>query len=322
MCSGVLKAMSQSTQLSSKWILLYGLPFLALILLIIFSDLTKITKLLVSLPISTILLIVIISLIRPVLGGIRCWFAYKSIGELSIIDASKGYVLSAYGTIFLPSAIGGDILRIEHMKNCSGNTRKEALLVASLERVVGFFCLFLLAFFISFIDLPFSVSTTWFLYIFLIVSGVVSLCGFLIMYTKKDSIVVKVIEYVKNYTTPPLLFGVLILSLIFQCVSLSIPVIVGYVLADWDVAITIALMTPLVAIFSTLPISIGGIGLREASYVGLCALVNIENEIGFLVGLSLSISIILSGIPGILFQNELFEIRKTVPQEMGVELIA
>ena len=142
------------------------------------------------------------------------------------------------------------------------------------------------------------------------------------MYNKKDSIVVKVIEYVKNYTTPPLLFGVLILSLIFQCVSLSIPVIVGYVLADWEVAITIALMTPLVAIFSTLPISIGGIGLREASYVGLCALANIENEIGFLVGLSLSISIILSGIPGILFQNELFEIRKSVPQEMGVELIA
>jgi len=252
---------------------------------------------------------------------LRCWFAYKSIGDLSILDATKGYVLSAYGTIFIPSAIGGDLLRIEHMKNCSGNSRKEALLVASLERSVGFFCLLLLAFIISFFDLPFSVPTSWFLYVFLIILGIVSLTGFLIIYTK-NSLFVKMVEYIKNYTTPPLLFGVLILSLIFQCVSLSIPVIVGYVLADWDVAITIALMTPFVAIFSTLPISIGGIGLREASYVGLCALVGIENELAFLVGLSLSLSIILSGVPGILFQNELFEIQKSVPQEKGEELIA
>tara|TARA_B100000131_G_scaffold320036_1_gene367195 strand:- start:321 stop:1286 length:966 start_codon:yes stop_codon:yes gene_type:complete len=321
MCSDTLKAMYLSKQLSSKWILSYGLPFLAIILLIVVVDFEKLTNLLISLPISTILLIGVISLIRPILGGLRCWFAYKSIGNLSILDATKGYVLSAYGTIFIPSAIGGDLLRIEHMKNCSGNSRKEALLVASLERSVGFFCLLLLAFIISFFDLPFSVPTSWFLYVFLIILGIVSLTGFLIIYTK-NSLFVKMVEYIKNYTTPPLLFGVLILSLIFQCVSLSIPVIVGYVLADWDVAITIALMTPLVAIFSTLPISIGGIGLREASYVGLCALVGIENELAFLVGLSLSLSIILSGVPGILFQNELFEIQKSVPQEKGEELIA
>ena len=316
-----MKAMYQSNQFSSKSVLLYGLPFLALILLLLFSDLEKMSELLISLPLSTILLILIISLIRPILGGVRCWFAYKSIGKLSIIDASKGYVLSAYGTIFLPSAIGGDIFRIEHMKNCSGNSRKEALLVASLERLVGFFCLLVIAFFISFLELPFSISTSWFIYIFLMILVFISLFGLLIIYIKKGSKFDNMIDYIRKYTTPPLLFGVFILSLIFQCVSLSVPVIVGYVLAGWDVAITIALMTPIIAIFSTLPISIGGVGLREASYIGLCSLVNIENEVAFLAGLSLSLSIILSGLPGILFQNELFEIQKSVPQEKGVELI-
>ena len=149
----------------------------------------------------------------------------------------------------------------------------------------------------------------------------ISLFGLLIIYIKKGSKFDNMIDYIRKYTTPPLLFGVFILSLIFQCVSLSVPVIVGYVLAGWDVAITIALMTPIIAIFSTLPISIGGVGLREASYIGLCSLVNIENEVAFLAGLSLSLSIILSGLPGILFQNELFEIQKSVPQEKGVELI-
>ena len=310
-----MKAMYQSNQFSSKSVLLYGLPFLALILLLLFSDLEKMSELLISLPLSTVLLILIISLIRPILGGVRCWFAYKSIGKLSIIDASKGYVLSAYGTIFLPSAIGGDIFRIEHMKNCSGNSRKEALLVASLERLVGFFCLLVIAFFISFLELPFSISTSWFIYIFLMILVFISLFGLLIIYIKKGSKFDNMIDYIRKYTTPPLLFGVFILSLIFQCVSLSVPVIVGYVLAGWDVAITIALMTPIIAIFSTLPISIGGVGLREASYIGLCSLVNIENEVAFLAGLSLSLSIILSGLPGILFQNELFEIQKSVPKK-------
>ena len=256
-----MKAMYQSNQFSSKSVLLYGLPFLALILLLLFSDLEKMSELLISLPLSTVLLILIISLIRPILGGVRCWFAYKSIGKLSIIDASKGYVLSAYGTIFLPSAIGGDIFRIEHMKNCSGNSRKEALLVASLERLVGFFCLLVIAFFISFLELPFSISTSWFIYIFLMILVFISLFGLLIIYIKKGSKFDNMIDYIRKYTTPPLLFGVFILSLIFQCVSLSVPVIVGYVLAGWDVAITIALMTPIIAIFSTLPISIGGVGL-------------------------------------------------------------
>ena len=321
MCSDSLKAMYQSNKFSTKLILLYGLPFLALTFLFLFSDLGKMSELLINLPFSTVLLILVISLIRPILGGLRCWFAYKSIGKLSIIDASKGYVLSAYGTIFLPSAIGGDIFRIEHMKNCSGNTRKEALLVASFERLVGFLCLLVIAFFISFIGLPFSVSTSWFFYIFLIILGSVSLFGFLIKYTKKNSTFDNMVEYIKKYTTPSLLFGIFIFSIIFQCVSLSIPVIVSYTLAGWDVALTIALMTPIIAIFSTLPISIGGIGLREASYVGLCTLVDIENEIAFLAGLSLSLSIILSGIPGILFQNELFEIQKSVPQDKSMELV-
>ena len=141
----------------------------------------------------------------------------------------------------------------------------------------------------------------------------ISLFGLLIIYIKKGSKFDNMIDYIRKYTTPPLLFGVFILSLIFQCVSLSVPVIVGYVLAGWDVAITIALMTPIIAIW--------GVGLREASYIGLCSLVNIENEVAFLAGLSLSLSIILSGLPGILFQNELFEIQKSVPQEKGVELI-
>ena len=52
--------------------------------------------------------------------------------------------------------------------------------------------------------------------------------------------------------------------------------------------------------------------MREVSYVGIGALLSsgIDSEICFLVGLSLSLSIIISGLPGMFFQNELISVKK------------
>ena len=96
------------------------------------------------------------------------------------------------------------------------------------------------------------------------------------------------------------------LSILFQIVSLSIPVLVAYELDGIDSAKLIALMTPAIALFSTLPISLGGLGLREASYVGLGSLLGIDESVCLISGLSLSVSIILSGVPGVFIQTELF----------------
>mgnify|MGYP001393962308 CR=1 FL=1 len=319
MPSDVLEEMKETNYSWLKQIFMIGLPLSAIIILTIFSDLHKISLLLKKLSIGTVFILVLISILRPIIGGLRASFVYRPIGNLSVINASKGYVLSAYGTIFFPSAVGGDIFRIEHIKNCTGGTRKEAFLVAGLERVVGFLCLLIIAILISFFELPFLISTTWFLFVIFTTIIGVFIGGYIFIKYKTDSIFIQAKEYVKGYATPILLCGVFILSLIFQCVSLSIPVLVGYSLGGVEVAITIALMTPFIALFSTIPISIGGLGLREASYVGLGTLGGIENEISFLAGLSLSASIILSGLPGVLFQRELFESEKFNPMPEGSE---
>ena len=102
-----------------------------------------------------------------------------------------------------------------------------------------------------------------------------------------------------------MLMGAFGLSVLFQIVSLSVPVMVAYDLAGLDAAFMIALVTPAIALFSTLPISVGGIGLREASYVGTGALLNIDESVCLIAGLALSMSVILSGAPGILIQSDL-----------------
>ena len=308
MSSEVLKAMIQTKDF--RLVIMITLPVFAIIILITFSDIMKITQLIGNLEIKTILIIIGVSFIRPILGGWRASFAYRPIGNLSLIDASKGYVLSAYGTIFLPSAIGGDVFRIEHMKNCTEGLRKEAFLVAAVERFMGFLCLFVLAFLISFFIPSFSISVPWiFSIIFIFICSIFTL-RIIIKRMGDGSMFSKAIEYIKGYANPYLITGVFGLSFLFQCVSLSVPVIVAYVVADLEIAIMIALMTPAVALFSTIPISVGGLGLREASYVALGALVGIEQEVSFIAGLALSISIIISGLPGVFFQNELIGFQK------------
>jgi len=100
------------------------------------------------------------------------------------------------------------------------------------------------------------------------------------------------------------------LSVLFQIVSLSVPVMVAYDLAGFDAAFMIALVTPAIALFSTLPISVGGIGLREASYVGTGALLNVDESVCLISGLALSMSVILSGVPGVFIQSDLLTAKR------------
>ena len=128
---------------------------------------------------------------------------------------------------------------------------------------------------------------------------------FLLDSSDDGSMLNRTLTYVRSYASMKLLLPVFILSVLFQVISLSVPVLVAYSLAGLNAAIIIALVTPAIALFSALPISIGGIGLREASYVGTGALFNIEESVCLLSGLALSMSIILSGVPGIFIQSEL-----------------
>ena len=250
--------------------------------------------------------IIFVSFLRPILGGIRCSFVYRPLGNISITDASKGYILSAYGSIFLPSTIGGDLLRIEHMKNCTGETRKNALTVAATERIFGFFTLLFLALLISFFDDSTSKYNSTLIYVSLLILLIVSSSWLYLTKSKPNSLLYSTSIYIKGLSKKLSIFVIFILSLIFQCVSLSVPVIVAYIIADYQTALYIALMTPVIAIFSTIPITVGGIGIREGGYLGLGAVAGIDSEVSLFAGLALSVSIVVSGLPAIFFQNEIF----------------
>ena len=281
------------------------LPVVAIVGLAYFSDISQVAEIAKELTFPVFSMIVIISAIRPIIGGIRSSYAYSPIGKLRIIDAAKGYSLSAYGGIFLPSSIGGDVFRIEHMKNSTNSTRKEAFLVAAVERISGLLSLILMTVCVSFLDLPFSISFDWIYVMIFAVILLIMLTLFIVKKMQTNSVIVKTVDYIQNYASTKLLAGVFFLTVIFQCVSLSIPALVAWSISGYETGCIVAVITPIVALVASLPISVGGIGIREAGYVGFGTLLGVDSDILLISGLSLSASIILSGLPGIWLQNEL-----------------
>lgn len=281
------------------------LPLLSFVALFYFLDISDLIYVTSSLSIGTFLAIGIVSTLRPLFGGLRSSLAFRPIANLSLVDATKGYVLSAYGSIFLPSAVGGDLLRIEHMKNVTGTSRAESFLVAATERVLGLFSLVFLTACLFIFDVPFSLPWHWLTAVF--VSGCILflLSKFVLNSTDENALFNRTLTYIRTYANSKMLIGAFGLSVLFQIVSLSVPVMVAYDLAGLDAAFMIALITPAIALFSTLPISVGGIGLREASYVGTGALLNLDESVCLISGLALSMSVILSGVPGVFIQSDL-----------------
>lgn len=283
-----------------------ALPVFSFLALFYLVDISEIKGLLGNLGFGAITSLAVLSALRPVVGGIRSTVAYQPIAKLRMTDATKGYVLSAYGTIFLPSAIGGDLLRIEHMKNATQTTRSTSLLVAATERILGLFSLIFLTFGVLLFDVPIDMPWYWIGLSVGLIGGVLLSSQFVLNSTSETSAINRALSYAREYANPKMLASVFGLSILFQIVSLSIPVLVAYELDGIGSAKLIALMTPAIALFSALPISLGGLGLREASYVGLGSLLGIDEGVCLISALSLSVSIILSGIPGIFIQRELF----------------
>ena len=297
--------MNPQMSVKGKVTLTMLLPVVAIIGLVYFSDITQVAEVATELTFPVFSMIVMISFLRPIIGGIRSSYAYSPIGELRISDAAKGYSLSAYGGIFLPSSIGGDVFRIEHMKNCTNSTRKEAFLVASIERISGLLSLILMTICVSFLDLPFSISFNWIYVMLITMIAFIMSALYFVKKMKTNSVIRKTVDYIRNYASPKLLAGVFFLTILFQCVSLSIPALVAWSISGYETGCIVAVITPIVALVASLPISVGGIGIREAGYVGFGTLLGVDSDILLISGLSLSASIILSGLPGIWLQNEL-----------------
>jgi hypothetical protein len=222
--------------------------------------------------------------------------------------------VGAFFSIFLPTGMGGDAVKMVMLGESTGRI-PEAIGVTLVDRAIGLWTLFGLAL----LALPFTyqlLPTNWGLTIFL-VSVMGFIAGILILGTP-------LLLWIGNKFTLP---GQDKINRFYISVSK-----LGYVALGWAAFISVIfngllilfniliansvdvylppgvfiLLTPIISLSLSLPLSIGGLGVREATYLALFQPLGVSPEIAVVMSLfNYGITNILIGlIGGLLFALE------------------
>jgi uncharacterized membrane protein YbhN (UPF0104 family) len=211
------------------------------------------------------------------------------------------YLIGSFFSTLLPGIIGGDAVKGFYLYQA---TRNGSLTLASIfmDRYIGLVVLIL----ICTLALPFGFGyfqgsrIAWLVPLIALSFITASLLIFGLRLGQRIKLISNFYHYFHAYRNQKdIIAKSMLLSVIVQLAGiLSI-----YVLAHGfkqDIPFTALLVfVPLIVLFSTIPISISGLGMREGAYVVLFSFINIKPEVATAISLSWFLAIAASSLLGL-----------------------
>ena len=244
--------------------------------------------------IDYIILIIFISLIQYILSAYRWKYISKHTNfNISFINSIKFYYISTFMNNILPGGIMGDIFRIYHHVD----DKKEIFRIGRsfqsvvYERLSG--QLMLLSFFILSLGLYFIIHQKYIAFSYLFLPLIAAFYFLKYIFNNKLRKYIRSKHYGNNFLT------VFTGEVFWRHTVLSFFVMMSYIFIYIISAVSLGVnidyfsflvFTPIILFSMTLPVSIGGWGVRE--FVALL--------ISFLLGLSASVSISVAMMYGVL----------------------
>jgi uncharacterized membrane protein YbhN (UPF0104 family) len=238
------------------------------------TDWVQVGRAFAGLRVELWLAAVVAYLLTQVVSAIRWRLMSRPLG----FDQSNGHFLSLYfiGMYFnlmLPTSVGGDVVKVWYLDAGSGR-KVPALVSVFLDRLNGLVVLLLLALCgtaLSTVAVPDWVNGSAWLSAIGILGGVAAL-PLLIVFLKRItsqrqraellSVALKTV-----LSRPGALLGATLLSLIVQVVGAAVVWLVALSLS-LDVPFTYCcVLSPMIALLTLLPVSLNGMGVREAGVV-------------------------------------------------------
>ncbi|MEO0102512.1 MAG: lysylphosphatidylglycerol synthase transmembrane domain-containing protein [candidate division WOR-3 bacterium] len=208
----------------------------------------------------------------------------------------KVYFISLFFNNLLPTAIGGDVMRVAYTNKKKEGGISQALAVTFFDRVIGFVGLF-----------AFALITTFLFFLFRNPGGgeylTLNLFGFLLLFAltallisdqayrlfrrvwlklkfwrlgeKIDSFAAKLKDFAKNLSA---LFSSFLLSLLVQLFLSLVWYFSGLAIGKPISPLYYFLYIPLINVITMVPITFGGLGIREGSFVYLFQRVGLTKE--------------------------------------------
>lgn len=201
---------------------------------------------------------------------------YSSEKKARFADLYRYYLIGFFFNIFLPGSIGGDVTRIQNANKKYELGVKKSTLLVFLERISGLLALgfiFCAGAFLYRGDVLTELQINKpmiFLGLILLIASIVI---FKIVISKKIKVT----------------FSLIVTIIVFSGLGQFADVIIAYILSQYFqlnvTLIDVMIIMPLVYIATVLPISLGGIGVREGTMVTL---------FGIFAGVDPSIAVIIS----------------------------
>jgi uncharacterized protein (TIRG00374 family) len=253
-----------------------------------------------------------------ILGALR-WRAFFRHENLlyTVRDLLRPYFIGALFNNFLPAATGGDVMRVYYILR-KGHGVAIAASPVITERIIGTTVMFGIAASV----LPFiSIKADWLgllsTVLPMVFMGLV-ICLVLLRLPTTHQVVYRLFRRWEDYRPGRALLGVIRAShrylgdtpLVLRVVSLSISMQLIQIVVFWMLAtgigsnisfIQYALAVPLILIVAALPISIGGLGVREAAVVTLFGAIGMETTQATAVAILFLPVLILSSLPGLYY---------------------
>lgn len=264
-----------------------------------------------------ITLALIVYLASQVVGVVRWMVLVRPLGfETSFKALVYYYLIGMFFNLFAPGTVGGDVGRIYYLardgdpnvdKKWGGATMHAAVSVF-IDRVIGMAVLVWLGAVGLFLYPQYAIPTTVRLVTYALAGGFI-LGGLLLPVLRRilpadgHPVVVKLRVALRSYRAHwQAIPQAILLSLVVHFVQAWIHLLLGRAI-HIDIPYSFCIIIyPLVGTFSALPVSLGGLGLREGGYLYLFQFIGVRSEKGVAFGLLLfAIVAVDSLVGGLLF---------------------
>lgn len=303
---------------SVKTILRLGISVLLIAYLLSIADLGAIQESLKSASIWYLLIALALFFFRIPISAYRWKIILASKGILVPLHTlTYFYLVGTFFNMFLPTVIGGDIMRGYECAKFSGQTSDSATSVV-IERILGFLSLFM----ICWISLPFALKILEGTNVLFIIglSSFTFFCLLAILFNRRlMALILRLSRRFSRWNVEQklgilynslhaftasrsLLVKAFAISLVFQFLTIVSTFFISEALGLGVSLIYFLIVMPIIWVIMMVPISISGLGVREAAFILFFTQIGVPYDDALILSLLFfGLSVIVALMGGIIF---------------------
>ena len=257
-----------------------------------FTDLKKVIS---NLEYHNLVVLFVIEMVIVYCWSLRYHLLLNQKININIFEVVKQIYIASFSNSILPSSIGGDGVRI-YFASKMGLSIKDSSFIVIFERLFGLSATLIIALVSSLLwEIPKKLIGI------IIISNLIFFILIFFVFRKRESIFAyfqQKSDFIENnyeiYLKPLIIIKTFCLSLIYQFLTIYINYYTALSIGIDNVSIFSFLsLMPIVWIVTLLPLTLGGIGLREISLLYLFSILHFSNEDIFTISLGIYLTFFL-----------------------------